>query len=121
VDFFGVTRRAKPWVQRRPTRQCSICQRWGHSQHSCNSKVAYCALCGESHDTSLHASIHPRASTAPAIKCINCGSPHSALSRDCAFYRLRYNHREMDTLLRNKVQRTERQKAKSKGRAAPLL
>lgn len=58
--------------------QCFLCQRLGHTRHTCFS-AARCVKCGLSHETSEC----PKTDKSTPAKCANCGGPHPANYQGC--------------------------------------
>jgi hypothetical protein len=94
VDFFGSTRRCKPWTVKPPSRQCSTCLRWGHIAHFCTARSARCAICAGNHPSSMHRHYCKECDkcigNCLSASCVNCGSHHRATSRECVYHSTRF-------------------------------
>ncbi|XP_061382431.1 uncharacterized protein LOC133319984 [Danaus plexippus] len=69
-----------------PLMQCYKCFKYNHSAKICKS-TQKCSICSMEH----HYSECPENSL---IKCINCGEPHVAVSRDCIFKKKKIAERD---------------------------
>ncbi len=94
ISFGGAIRRTQPWSLKRPTTQCGICLKWGHSSHRCRSKTVWCARCAGNHDTVSHDVIVKTTAPLPLL-CVNCKGTHSAVSRECPFFLARFDEKKM--------------------------
>ncbi|KIL58720.1 hypothetical protein M378DRAFT_52230, partial [Amanita muscaria Koide BX008] len=87
----------KVWEQRHGARQCTTCQKWGHTHRWCDSKGAYCAICGEGHTTSTHGIYCGQCIAAKQdplhcvdhVHCVNCEGTHEATSHECIWFKTR--------------------------------
>ncbi|KIL54877.1 hypothetical protein M378DRAFT_91759 [Amanita muscaria Koide BX008] len=109
IPILGEIRRVREWLNSPTTRQCSQCQRWGHTVHTCRSRSPFCAICGEAHPSSSHDSeckncIGAGLSNCSCHRehCINCGDSHSATSKNCEWFKARNSQTTMKTLLDKK-------------------
>jgi hypothetical protein len=112
VQFSDEHRRCKLWYNKPPTRQCSICQRWGHTHFTCRARSPYCTRCTEPHPTSAHMTSCKGPDCQAGCKCsssccINCDEEHPAMSPTCAYARV-CNDREV-------LSKLYKQKRASKG------
>ena len=121
ISFGGAVRRARPWSIARPAPQCSICLKWGHSSHRCASKVAWCSHCTGNHDTLSHGLVVKSSAPLPLL-CVNCHGAHSAVDRECLFFKARFDEKELMPLQKKrcaqaKESRTPKRSEKSKDKA----
>ena len=121
ISFGGAVRRARPWSIARPAPQCGICLKWGHSSHRCASKVAWCSRCASNHDMLSHGLV-VKSSTPLPLLCVNCHGAHSAVDRECPFFKARFDEKELMSLqkkrrARVKESRTRKRSEKSKDKA----
>ena len=115
ISFGGAVRRAQPWSLKRPSSQCGICLKWGHSSHRCMSKTVWCARCAGNHDTVSHDIVVNTAAPLPLL-CVNCRGVHSAVSRECPFFLAHFDTKKLATLQEKRRERitTARTAKKSK-------
>ena len=107
VRFGPELRRCKEWFNKPPSRQCPICQRWGHTAYNCRARSPYCAICAEPHPTASHAYSCKTQGCANRClcdieRCINCNGAHPANSNTCPFWMARNNPTQMKALLDQK-------------------
>jgi hypothetical protein len=108
VRFGPEMRRCKEWFNKPNTKQCSICQRWGHTAYNCKAKNPYCAVCAEPHPTAAHSysckmpSCAGSRCTCENERCINCNSAHSAESHNCPYFLAKNNQKAMKELIEQK-------------------
>ena len=75
IKILGQNREVRPHVPK--PLQCKSCCKFGHTHKKCKNKEI-CAVCGsEEHATNWKC---------PNTKCCNCGLPHHAKSKECAFH-----------------------------------
>ena len=117
ISFGGAIRRAQPWSLKRPSSQCGICLKWGHSSHRCKSKTVWCARCAGNHDTVSHDLVVNTAAPLPLL-CVNCKGVHSAVSRECPFFLARFDPKKLTALQETRRERilTARTAKKTKKR-----
>jgi hypothetical protein len=118
VTFGMEMRRCKEWVNRPQSRQCSICQRWGHSSFICRARSPICAVCGEFHPTSTHkfsCLSCEGVCVCNEVHCVNCGETHCADSAECMFFKARNDPRQLKKLEDDK---RDRIRAKREEKAA---
>ncbi|KIL54499.1 hypothetical protein M378DRAFT_48284, partial [Amanita muscaria Koide BX008] len=96
VFVAGSNRRLRAWINKPASRQCVVCQRWGHTQQICGSRSPFCATCGGPHPTVTHfqdCELCHQAGHDPVncqhVKCINCNGAHTANSQECEWYKAR--------------------------------
>ena len=107
VRFGSEVRRCREWFNKPPTRQCSICQKWGHHAYVCRSRSPWCAVCAQPHPTSAHHYSCKSEGCAGKCqcdieRCINCNGGHTADSNYCPFWLARNNPAKMTELLEKK-------------------
>src|SRR6266568_1586618 len=101
VSFGMEMRRCKEWVNCPQSRQCSICQCWGHSSFICRVHSPICTVCGDFHPTSTHkfsCSSCEGICVCNDVHCVNCAGPHRANSVECAFFKARNNPKQLKKL-----------------------
>ena len=121
ISFGGAVRRTRPWSIARPAPQCGICLKRGHSSHRCASKVAWCSRCAGNHDTVSH-DLVVKSSTPLPLLCVNCHGVHSAVDRECPFFKARFDEKALLVLQKKrrdqvKESRTRKRSVKSKDKA----
>ena len=84
------------WAVKHNIRQCTQCQKWGHTHSICKARSSYCTICGDLHPTSVHftacgrcINAHQPPSHCLHRYCINCGGEHSATDTACACFQAR--------------------------------
>lgn len=108
VRFGPELRRCKEWFNKPPTKQCSICQRWGHTAYNCRARSPYCAVCAEPHPTAAHTyscrtqGCSGTRCTCDVERCINCNGAHGADSNTCPFWLAKNSPTKMKELLEQK-------------------
>lgn len=92
--------RVELFQQRERVPMCRNCLKWGHTRATCHSLRSVCARCGGHHLQSEHDEhaacclLDPEGKkdghcTHPPM-CVNCTGPHTAFSRECPFFRHRF-------------------------------
>ena len=107
VRFGPEVRRCREWLNKPATKQCSICQRWGHEAYKCRARSAYCAVCAEPHPSGAHNFSCKTSGCADKCqceveRCINCNGGHTADSNVCPFWLARNNQAKMTELMEQK-------------------
>lgn len=117
-------RPVKAFDSKPPVPFCGCCQGWGHRALSCRSPTKNCPRCGLSHDERQHDRHCPSCVASPvatgvcshAPKCHNCGGPHRADSRECAFF---IHRRDSEWIRKHAPSRRSPPKSREKGAPAP--
>jgi hypothetical protein len=83
----GISVKTAKFEVNQATEQCSKCQKFGHSTHSCKN-LAACQYCAQNHPTRLHVckicEISGDVCIHTNLKCVNCSQKHAANSKECS-------------------------------------
>src|SRR6266704_3112222 len=123
VHFGPEVHRCREWFNCPPTRQCSVCQRWGHTAYNCRVHSSFCTICAEPHPTSAHHYSCKSEGCAGKCqceteRCINCKGHHGADSNTCPFWLAKSNPNKMKELIEKKQKEQEASRAPRKTSSA---
>ena len=120
VNFSGVTRPCKRWVDLPSIPFCNQCQKWGHPGARCSANVLICSRCAGTHDYRQHDRYCSTCQKGPGHacrpRCNNCFGPHMSTSHECPYWLGRTSkerHSELDAEIAAKFPK-ERKKSGNK-------
>ena len=120
VNFSGVMRPCKRWVDLPSIPFCNQCQKWGHPGARCSANVLICSRCAGTHDYRQHDRYCSTCQKGPGHacrpRCNNCFGPHMSTSHECPYWLGRTSkerHSELDAEIAAKFPK-ERKKGGNK-------